>query len=171
MAQAQSDVLGGTLEVAGTPGVQVIGRTPWQIFWTRFRRDRIAIAGALFVTVLIITAVAAPIMTRLLVHHGPNDLFADSQLNSFGLPNGPSTQFWFGVDLAGRDVFVRTLYGARTSLVVALLATGLSVVIGIVLGVTAGYFRGVTDTIVSRAIDVVMSMPILLFAIGLAAAC
>lgn len=171
MAQAQSDVVAEhALETVGTPGVQVTGRTPWQIFWGRFRKDRVAIAGALFVLALIIIAVTAPVLSKLLVHHGPNEQF-DFMTNEFGIPNGPNSQFWFGADQAQRDLFVRTLYGARTSLVVALVATGLSVVIGVVLGVMAGFYRGVIDTLVSRAIDVVMSMPVLLFAIGLAAAC
>jgi peptide/nickel transport system permease protein len=172
MAQAQSDALTEhALEAVGTPGVQVIGRTPWQIFWTRFRRDRIAIAGALFVIELIILALLAPVLARVLVHHGPNEQFPN-MTNEFGIPLGPNSQFWFGADgTAGRDLFVRTLYGARVSLEVALVATGLSVLIGVVLGTVAGFFRGVIDTLVSRAIDIVMSMPILLFAIGLAAAC
>jgi peptide/nickel transport system permease protein len=171
MAQAQSDVISDhSLEAIGTPGVAVAGRTPWQIFWGRFRKDRVAIAGALFVVALLIIAVTAPFLTKLLVHHGPNEQFKD-MTNEFGIPYGPNPQFWFGADQAERDLFVRTLYGARTSLVVALVATGLSVVIGVVLGVVAGYFRGVIDTLVSRAIDIVMSMPVLLFAIGLAAAC
>jgi peptide/nickel transport system permease protein len=171
MAQSQSEVLSEhALEAVGTPGVQVAGRTPWQIFWSRFRKDRVAIAGALFVLALIIVALTAPILSRILVHHGPNEQF-NEMTNEFSIPYGPNAQFWFGADQVGRDLFVRTLYGARTSLIVALVATGLSVMVGVVLGVMAGYFRGITDTIVSRAIDIVMSMPVLLFAIGLAAAC
>jgi peptide/nickel transport system permease protein len=171
MAQAQSDVISGHgLETVGTPGVAVTGRTPWQIFWGRFRKDRVAIAGALFVVALLTIAVTAPVLTKLLVHHGPNEQFG-FMTNEFSIPYGPNAQFWFGADQVGRDLFVRTLYGARTSLVVALVATGLSVAIGVVLGVMAGFYRGPIDTVVSRAIDIVMSMPVLLFAIGLAAAC
>jgi peptide/nickel transport system permease protein len=105
------------------------------------------------------------------VHHGPNELNQDLT-NEIGLPDvGPSGNYWFGVDTLGRDMFVRTIYGARTSLTVAFLATGLAVVIGIVLGTLAGFFGGWVDTGVSRAIDIVLSLPILLLAIGIAAAC
>jgi ABC-type dipeptide/oligopeptide/nickel transport system permease subunit len=89
----------------------------------------------------------------------------------FGLPKGPNAEFWFGADAVGRDLFVRVMYGARTSLTVALVATGLAAVIGISLGMIAGYRGGVTDTVISRAADIVLSMPILLFAIGIATVC
>ena len=172
MGQPASEVVAAEgLEVAGTPGVAVVGRTPWQIFWGRFRKDTIAIAGAMFILCLIIVAITAPLLTKLLVHHGPNEQFQDTMLNEFSIPLGPNSAFWFGADQAGRDMFVRTVYGARTSLVVAFFATGISVVVGVILGTIAGFFRGWIDTGISRTIDVVMSLPILLFAIGIAAAC
>jgi peptide/nickel transport system permease protein len=148
----------------------ITGRSPWQIFWLRFRQDRVAIAGTLFIILLIIMAFLAPFIAHHIVHHDPNQLFFN-ELSDIGLPSGPSTHFWFGADTVGRDLFVRTIYGARTSLVVAFVATGISVVIGIVLGIVAGYTRGWVDTLISRTIDIVMSLPILLFAIGIAAAC
>jgi len=83
----------------------------------------------------------------------------------------PSTRHLFGVDKEYRDVFARVLYGARVSLEVALIATGLSMIIGVTLGMLAGYFRGWADTAISRLIDVLLAFPILLLAIGLAAAC
>jgi peptide/nickel transport system permease protein len=76
-----------------------------------------------------------------------------------------------GVDQLGRDVFSRVLYGARVSLEVAIVATAISVVIGVVLGMFAGFYRGAVDTVISRAIDVLLAFPILLLALGLAAAC
>jgi peptide/nickel transport system permease protein len=78
---------------------------------------------------------------------------------------------WWGADTAGRDLFVRVLYGAQTSLFVALLATFISLLIGIFGGVVAGYYRGKVDTLVSRLIDIVLAMPVLLLALGLVAAC
>ncbi len=92
-------------------------------------------------------------------------------LDEIGLPAGPNQDFWFGADKVGRDLFVRTIYAVRTSLIVALLATSISVFIGIVLGTIAGFFGGFADTAISRTVDLVMSLPILLFAIGLAATC
>jgi peptide/nickel transport system permease protein len=158
---------GATLEVEG--GQAVIGRSPSQLFWRRFRRDKVAFVGLGFIALLILLAIFAPVISDVR-GIGPNELFPET-VNAIGLPAGPDSVHWFGSDTAGRDVFIRTVYGARTSMTVALLATGISVIIGIVLGLMAGFFGGATDTVISRTIDVVMSLPILLLGIGLAAAC
>ncbi|HEV2894268.1 MAG TPA: ABC transporter permease, partial [Actinomycetota bacterium] len=146
-------------------------RSSWELFRHRFRQDKAAMAGAVMLAILVVLALAAPLFARL-VGHGPNELFADEMLTpDIGLPKGPNAQFWFGGDSVGRDVFVRTLYGARTSLTVALVATGLAALLGISLGMIAGYRGGKTDTLISRLIDIVLSMPVLLLAIGLASVC
>jgi peptide/nickel transport system permease protein len=124
-----------------------------------------------FIALTILLALGAPLAARYLVHHGPNEIFIRQTLDEFGLPKGPSSAFWFGADDSGRDLFVRVLYGARTSLVVAFFATGISVVIGIVVGLVAGFYRGRVDTVLSRFTDVVMSLPVLLLALGLVAGC
>jgi ABC-type dipeptide/oligopeptide/nickel transport system permease subunit len=170
MSTAQSDsslAEGATLEVEG--GQAVIGRTPWQLFWRRFRKDKVAFVGLGFILLLVLTAIFAPVISSIR-HIGPNQIF-QNQVNEIGLPLGPSSVHWFGSDTAGRDVFIRTIYGARTSMAVAILATGISVTIGIVLGLIAGFYGGVSDTIISRTVDIVMSLPILLLGIGLGAAC
>jgi peptide/nickel transport system permease protein len=106
-----------------------------------------------------------------LVGHGPNQLFRET-LDEIGLPTvGPSGDFFFGVDVSGRDVFVRTVYGARTSVSVAMLATGFAVTIGIILGSLAGFHGRWVDTLISRIIDLILSLPVLLLAIGIAATC
>jgi peptide/nickel transport system permease protein len=155
--------------VAGELGVE--GKSPRQLFWERFRRDKTALASLAFIILLILVAVFAGVIAKHLVGHGPNELFRSDTLDEFGLPKGPSADFFFGADQAGRDVFVRILYGARTSLLVALVATGIAVLIGTVLGLIAGYIRGFTDTAISRSIDVILAMPLFLFAIGIVAAC
>jgi peptide/nickel transport system permease protein len=155
-------------EVATVTGV--VGRTPWQLFWLRFKQDKAALFGLGFIVFLILLALTAPLISKYIVHHGPNELFRE-QVSDIGIPKGPSKAFWFGADTVGRDVFVRTIYGTRTSLLVAVFATGISLVIGVTLGIIAGYKGGWTDTLISRAIDVVLSMPLLVFAIGIAAAC
>jgi peptide/nickel transport system permease protein len=148
---------------------EVEGKTPWQLFWLRIRKDKVALAGAGFVIFLLVLALAAPLVSAL-VGHGPNELFQD-EVSDIGLPNGPRGEFWFGNDGVGRDAFVRVIYGTRTSLTVALLAGGVALTLGVTLGISAGYFRGWVDTSISRVIDVILSMPLLIFGIGIAAAC
>lgn len=166
------EVVEATQELGGAePSSSIIGRTPWQIFWSRFRRDKVALVAAGFLVLLAIAAISAPLIADL-VGHGPNELFAAETLNEIGLPTvGPSAEFYFGVDTSGRDVFVRTIYGARTSLTVALLATGIAVVLGTVLGSLAGFHGRWVDTLISRSMDLVLSLPVLLFSIGIAATC
>jgi peptide/nickel transport system permease protein len=148
----------------------VVGKTPWQLFWGRFKQDKLAFLGLGFIGVLLLAALLAPVVSNA-VGHGPNELFQREMTDSFGLPKGPNSEFYFGADKAGRDLFVRVLYGARTSLTVALISTAFSVFIGVTLGVVAGFFGGKVDTLISRGIDIVLSMPLLLFAIGIVAAC
>lgn len=148
---------------------EVIGRSPWEIFWRQFKRDRWAFAGVFIVIIMVLLAIFAPVFAKI-THHGPNDVNLLA-LDEFGLPSGPSSEYWFGVDQTGRDLFVRVVYGARTSLVIAFFATGMALVIGVILGMIAGFYRGKVDTMISRTTDVVLSLPILLLALGLAAAC
>src|SRR5688500_16016222 len=172
MAQITSDTAAGAAppQVGGEVPAAILGRSPWQLFWSRFLKDRAALTGAAFIVLLLIVAFAAPLFANL-VDHGPNERFQREMTDSFGLPLGPNGDFWFGADSSGRDVFVRVIYGARTSLIVALVATGIALAIGISLGVLAGYRGGWVDTAVSRLIDIILSMPVLLFAIGIVSAC
>ena len=172
MSQVTEDEIAEATQQLGIePSSAIIGRTPWQIFWTRFRRDRVALGAAGFLVLLILVALLAPVIAEHVVHHGPNDLYRET-LSDIGLPEvGPSSEFWFGVDTSGRDVFVRTIYGARTSLLVAVLATGIAVVLGIILGSLAGFHGGWVDTVISRGMDIILSLPVLLFSIGIAATC
>ena len=103
--------------------------------------------------------------------HPPNAQFPDELDPTYGTPTGPSREFLFGVDPVGRDVFARVVYGARVSLQVALIATFLSVGLGVVAGLLAGFHRGATDTVISRVIDVTLAFPILLLALGIASSC
>jgi len=145
-------------------------RSPWQLFWRRFRDDRVALAAGGFIVFLILVAVFAPLIVRA-VAHPPNAQYPDALDPNFGTPTGPSSRFLFGVDTVGEDVFSRVLYGARVSLEVALIATAVSVGIGVVLGMIAGFYRGIVDTVISRVIDVTLAFPILLLALGIASSC
>ena len=167
----EETVAEATEQLGIEPSSQILGRSPWQIFWTRFKKDRVALVAMGFLIFLALVAILAPLISKW-VGHGPNQLFSDVALNEIGLPVvGPSKEFFFGVDISARDVFVRTVYGAKTSLTVAILATGIAVFIGIVLGSLAGYHGRWVDTLISRTIDLVLSLPVLLFSIGIAAVC
>jgi peptide/nickel transport system permease protein len=172
MAQVTSEPAAGTPVEPELTSVevpqQVIGRSPWELFWRRFRRDKFALGGAFVVIMITVLAVVAPVIAGFT--HGPNEVHLET-LDSFGIPTGPQSGYPFGVDTAGRDLMVRVIYGARTSLIIAIFATGLASLIGVTLGMLAGFYRGKTDTVISRTIDVILSLPVLLLALGLVSAC
>jgi ABC-type dipeptide/oligopeptide/nickel transport system permease subunit len=153
-----------------TVEAEVVAHTPWQLFWERFREDRVALVALGFIVFEILVAVFAPEIVRAFAHP-PNAQYPSALDPVFGTPTGPSRSFFFGVDPVGEDVFSRVLYGARVSLEVAFIATALSVLLGVVAGLIAGYYRGLTDTFISRLIDVTLAFPILLLALGIASAC
>jgi ABC-type dipeptide/oligopeptide/nickel transport system permease subunit len=166
-------------------GQGVKARGYWELVWIRFRRDRLALASIGFIILLILMAfIGGPIFAHLL-HHGPNDIYSATGVNPTTLaPLGPwshiSTAPYVGAPghwktillplgsdgSLGRDLFLRLLYGAQTSLEVAVLATAGSVALGVIMGLLAGYFRGWVDTLVSRLVEIVMVFPALLFIIA-----
>src|SRR3954452_10021931 len=148
----------------------IAARSPLQLFWRRLKGDKVAMTALVFIVLLVLAAVFAPLIIKLVGARPPNEQGAE-YLDSFGTPTGPSSDNLFGVDTLGRDVFSRVLYGARISLTVAVVATALGVTIGIIAGLTAGFFRGSVDMLISRLIDVLLAFPILLLALGLASAC
>lgn len=141
--------------------------------WLRFRRDRSGVVAAVVVLCYILVALCAPIISSLYgkdpyTHYGQE---RPELLNEFGFPAGPhggiSGEFWLGLEPGlGRDVFMLLVYGIRTSLLIALAATVLTALIGVAVGVTAGYAGGRTDWLAGRVIDIVMSFPALLFFIA-----
>jgi peptide/nickel transport system permease protein len=153
-----------------TAGVQVAALSPMQLFWRRFRKDKVALTSLVFIAALIVVAILAPLIVKAFGIADPNKPNTNA-LDLFGQPAGPSSAHPMGVDEIGRDVFARVLYGARVSLEVAFISTGVAVVIGVTIGMIAGYFRGWIDTGLSRLMDIVLAFPILLLAIGLASAC
>ena len=148
----------------------VAARSPLQLFWRRFRRDKVAMTALVFIGILILVAIFAGPITRLFGAPAPN-VQQTSALDSFGLPEGPSSEHLFGVDPLGRDVFSRVLYGAQVSLTVAFIGTGLSVVLGVFLGTVSAYYRRWVDTMIARTLDVMLAFPVLLLGLGLATAC
>jgi ABC-type dipeptide/oligopeptide/nickel transport system permease subunit len=159
----------GGLDFSDRAG-QIAGRSPRELFWRRLRRDRLALASLVFIVVLIIVALAAPLVVKVLGLPGP--YVENSKLtDSFGSPLGPSAAHPFGVDQLGQDVMSRVIYGARVSLAVGIFGTAIATVIGVFTGMLAGFYRGLTDTLISRFVDVVLSIPILLLGLGIGAAC
>jgi len=156
----------GFLDVGG----EIAARSPLQLFWRRFRRDRVALASLAFIVFLVLVALAAPLIVALLGLPGPS-VQNSSLTDQFGSPLGPSLAHPFGVDQLGQDVASRVIYGTRVSLEVGLLGTAVATLIGVLVGVLAGFYRGWVDTLLSRLIDVVLSIPILLLGLGIGAAC
>jgi peptide/nickel transport system permease protein len=147
------------------------GKSPRRLFWERFRQDKAAIAGGVVVILLVFIAIFGGPLAAKVTGHGQNDTFQATMTDDFGVPKGPNSQFWFGADGAGRDLFVRTMYGARTSLEVGVVASGLAVLIGLIVGLVAGFWGGILDATLSRLADVMLAVPQLLIAIGIVAAC
>jgi peptide/nickel transport system permease protein len=157
--------------LAGVDRKAIQGRSLGQIAWMRLKRDKVAMAGAGVIVFLILLAIFAPLIVKFL-GHPPLEFHREKIDQSTLTPNeafgGMSWDFLFGVEpLWGRDIFSRILYGARISLLIAFLATLLSVTIGTVLGIVAGYFGGWVDTVISRTMDIFLAFPLLVFAMAL----
>jgi peptide/nickel transport system permease protein len=158
----------------------VAPRGPWQDFWRRIRRDRSAMAaGTFLVTLILLAFVGAPLAAHVTGHAPDEQVTAALDVN--GLPLGPLERtfaadgirhdergdlFVLGSDNLGRDQLVRLLYGARISLTVAIGATLLALLIGVTLGLVAGWRGRRTDAVISRAIDTAVAFPALLLAIA-----
>jgi peptide/nickel transport system permease protein len=150
--------------------VVVTRKTPAQLFWERLRLDKAALAGGVVIVILILIAIFGGPLAESISGHGQNQTF-NYMTDDYGVPKGPNSQFWFGADSAGRDLFVRTMYGARTSLFVGIVASGIALLIGLVIGLLAGFFGGILDTTLSRGADVLLAVPQILIAVGVVAAC
>jgi len=173
----------------------VRARNYWEGVWLRFRRDRLAVAGGGTIILIFIVAFAGAPIAAAILGHGPNEpfnspIYTDSGqqlptgVDADSIPVGPlstvygrnqetyevqKTFFVLGGDSAlGRDEFLRLLYGAQVSLEVGVGATLLTIVLGVLLGAVAGFYRGWADTVISRAIEVIMAFPYLLFVIAFA---
>jgi len=150
------------------------GRSPGQLAWRRFKRDRTGVISACVVIFLFVVALGAPLIAKL-YGKDPYTTYGQDQpglLNDFGTPMKPnggiSGDFWFGVEPGlGRDVFTFLLYGMRNSLLIAAAVTLLVTVFGVVIGVTAGYLGGKTDYLIGRIIDILLAFPSILFFIAL----
>jgi len=130
----------------------------------RLAARKVALFGIAMIALVVLGAVFAPFLAP----YGPDEQLFDG-LTLEGAPLPPDGRFLLGTDLLGRDLFSRILFGARTSLVIGIAANGLALVIGTLVGITAGYFRGWIGAILMRFTDLMMAFPALLLAICLAA--
>ena len=159
-----------------------VGVSPWRLALRRLKRDRVAItAGVLFV-VLVGMCFAAPLWAEHVAHTTPfknhltDQITIDGEKTDVvsldGIPIGPTWkgEFFLGADTNGRDTAVRLLYGGRNSLVIGIAAALITTFLSVIFGALAGYFRGFTDTVISRTLDVIWAFPVLLLGVALGTA-
>lgn len=157
--------------VEATKSEAVVGRTLRQLAWSRLRKDRVAVASMIVLTFIVLIAIFGPLISRW-VGVNPYDFNTDLLSDAGSLPIGPfggvSWDHPLGVEpLTGRDILARLLYGSRISLFIALSATIITVVVGTIVGIVAGYSRGRTDTVLSRFMDITLAFPLLLVIIAM----
>ena len=137
--------------------IHIKGRSLWHNALNRLVRNKAALISFIMIIVIAILVIIAPLITHFKM--------ADTDWSSISLPPNFSTQHYFGTDDLGRDVFSRTLYGGRMSLMIGIISSLVSVIIGIAYGATAGYIGGKTDGIMMRFVDIVYSLPFMFFVI------
>ncbi|MEN3538549.1 ABC transporter permease [Microbispora sp. ZYX-F-249] len=153
-------------------GPAIVGRSPGQLMWRRFRRDKTGVVSAIIVLAFFLIALLAPVISAL-YGKDPYTTYGQNQpglLNEYGYPVAPnggmSGEFWFGLEPGlGRDVFMQLVYGIRTSLSIAVIVTVITTIIGVVMGITSGYLGGKTDYVIGRVIDTLLAFPSQLFLI------
>ncbi|MCC6792957.1 MAG: ABC transporter permease [Thermomicrobiales bacterium] len=143
------------LTALATPPVETNRRTASNAgrAWRRFRANQLAMAALIVTILLVLLAAGAPLISEYVTHVGPNK---QSLIKRF---QGGSGDHWLGTDEYGRDVVTRLIYGLRVSLGVAALATIVTLVVGTLTGAAAAYYGGLTDQILMRVVDILMSIP------------
>ncbi|KAF6604520.1 ABC transporter permease, partial [Bacillus sp. EKM417B] len=123
--------------------------TMTKIFWEKFSKNKLAVAGAVILFVIIMSAIFAPVIAP----------YSQEQQNLLDKFIAPGLEHLMGTDKFGRDIFSRILYGARISLLVGFASVVGSIFIGTILGAVAGYFKGFADAVIMRLVDIVLSIP------------
>ena len=168
-------------ELVAEGGEIAPGLGPYQLAWRRLRRNPSALAfGGLF-ALIVALCLLAPVYAHDIAHTGPNDNHItetvkvggklEDVVNTIGLPIGPTwhSRFFLGADRNGRDVAVRLLYGGRNSLEVGTVAMLITMVLATLIGVLAGYSRGLVDGLLTRALDVIWAYPVVILGVALGA--
>jgi peptide/nickel transport system permease protein len=155
------------VSIAEAEAVQIQLEQPtgglWHEAWYRLRHNVGAIIGFVLVGLFVVAALGAPLIATA---HPSNDTFL---VGGILQPEPPSRDHLLGLDLQGRDVFSRIVYGARYTLFIGVVSVGIGLTVGLVLGAIAGYVGGLVDSIVMRLMDIMLAIPGLLFAIGIVA--
>jgi dipeptide transport system permease protein len=138
---------------------------PARELWSYFRQNRGAVIGLAIIIVMVLAALFADFIAP----HSPIEQFRDATLVPPAWQAGGSSKFLLGTDPVGRDMLSRLIHGARLSLIIGLVSVTLSLAIGILLGLAAGYFRGVVETAIMRLMDVMLALPSLLLAVAVVA--
>ena len=160
------------LESAIEAEPQVAGRSLTQIMWSRLRRDRVAMVSVIVIAFVLLVAIFAPLITRLIgvdpYSYNPQLVSPNGSLPFGWLNSGVSLSHPFGIEPgSGRDIFARLIYGARISLLVSLTATVITVFLGVSLGIISGYSRGFVDGALGRFMDLILAFPFLLMLLAL----
>lgn len=159
-----------SVEIITSGGIE--GRSPAQLAWERLKHDRTAWVSAAVVAFFVLIGLIAPLFQRV-VHTTPDAFHPESlDANRGALPigrfGGISGAHWLGVEpRTGRDVMLRFVFGARTSLSIALTATIVATIIGVVIGLLSGFFGGKVDQVLSRMMEIVLAFPSILFALAI----
>ena len=169
--QASGQALAGSTPEPGADlavvAKKIEGRSPWRLAMQRLLHDKASMISLGVIVFIVLIAIFAPVVAAITGHGPDQQFYAPIGLNANGQPLAPSSHFWMGTDTLGRDILVRIAYGARISLIVGVLASVISVGTGAIVGLAAGYFGGVTDTLLARLMDWLLAIPFLLLAISL----
>ncbi len=171
-----------TTATDAAPGAGLVGVSPWRLSLRRLKANRTAMVfGGLFIS-LVVICLAAPLYADQVAHTTPyknhltDQIVIDGEKTDVvsldGIPIGPTWQgeFFLGADTNGRDTAVRLLYGGRNSLLIGVTAALITTLLSILFGVLAGYFRGFTDTAISRTLDVIWAFPVVLLGVAIGTA-
>ena len=134
-------------------------------FWRAFAQNRGAVIGLVLVGLLLVLALGADVIAP----HSPNEQFREFTLTPPAWDAAGSSRFLLGTDPVGRDILSRLIHGTRLSLLIGTISVAISLTIGAILGLCAGYFRGIVDTSIMRLMDVMLALPSLLLAIAVVA--
>ncbi|PKG28133.1 oligopeptide ABC transporter permease [Cytobacillus horneckiae] len=147
MSQTNPEISQSELEL--NPNLTEKPETLTKIFLRKFMKNKLAVIGAVFLFIIILASILAPVITP----------YSFEQVNLMAKLHPPSADYWLGTDRYGRDIFTRLMYGGQISLMVAFGSVIGALIIGVSIGALAGYYGGIIDAILMRIVDIVISIP------------